>query len=70
MIGGCIFELADEWWKASGAGTSSSQHDVGGFVNTGVYLDGTANEEWWGIVTVDRKTRKVYDALRTLYMGP
>jgi hypothetical protein len=53
-----------------GAGTNPSTHDVGGFANSGVYPDGTANEEWWGIVTVDRKTRKAYDALRALYMAP
>jgi exo-beta-1,3-glucanase (GH17 family) len=70
VLGGCIFELADEWFKAAGAGTNPSVHDVGGFANSGVYPDGTSNEEWWGIVTVDRKTRKAYDALRTLYMAP
>jgi hypothetical protein len=70
VLGGCIFELADEWGKASGAGTNPSTHDVGGFANSGVYPDGTANEEWWGILTVDRKTRKAYDALRVLYMAP
>jgi hypothetical protein len=70
VLGGCIFELADEWWKASGAGTNPSQHDVGGFPNTGIYPDGLANEEWWGLVTVDRKTRKAYDALKALYAAP
>jgi hypothetical protein len=70
VLGGCIFELADEWSKASGAGTSPTTHDVGGFANTGVYPDGIANEEWWGLVTVDRKTRKAYDALGALYAAP
>jgi hypothetical protein len=70
VLGGCIFELADEWWKASGAGTSPSTHDVGGFANSGVYPDGIANEEWWGLVTVDRKPRKAYDALGALYAAP
>jgi hypothetical protein len=70
VLGGCIFELADEWWKATGAGTNPSTHDVGGFANTGVYPDGLANEEWWGLVTVDRKPRKAYDALKALYEAP
>jgi exo-beta-1,3-glucanase (GH17 family) len=70
VVGGCIFELADEWFKAMGAGTSPTQHDAGGFANTGVYADGVANEEWWGLVTIDRKPRKAFDALKTLYMVP
>lgn len=46
--GGCVFEYADEWWKASG---SASAHDAGGFAN-GNFPDGTMNEEWWGIYAV------------------
>jgi hypothetical protein len=70
VVGGCVFELADEWWKASGAGATPSTHDVGGFPNSGVYPDGVANEEWWGLVTVDRQPRKAYAALKALYAGP
>jgi hypothetical protein len=70
VVGGCIFELADEWWKAGEPGTSPSSHDVGGFANSGVYPDGVANEEWWGVVTVDRQPRKAYDALKALYAAP
>jgi len=70
VLGGCIFELADEWGKTSGAGTSPSTHDVGGLANSGVYPDGITNEEWWGLVTVDRKPRKAYDALGALYAAP
>ncbi len=65
VLGGCIFELADEWWKAKG--TSPSSHDAGGFSNSGVYPDGIANEEWWGLVSVERQPRKAYDTLKSLY---
>jgi hypothetical protein len=70
VIGGCVFELADEWWKANEPGSTPSTHDVGGFANSGVYPDGVANEEWWGLVTVDRRPRKAFDALKALYSAP
>lgn len=42
--GGCVFEYADEWWKAG----TPFIHDFGPpFINGG-FADGEANEEWWG----------------------
>ncbi len=66
VLGGCPFELTDEWWKGGDANT----HGTGGFANGGVYPDGYANEGWWGLATVQRQTRKAYDALKTLYAAP
>jgi hypothetical protein len=45
VSGGCVFEYADEWWKAPG---SPSTHDA----PTGwpaPFVDGEGNEEWWGV---------------------
>ncbi len=62
-VGGCPFEWNDEWWK-SGA---PSVHDTAGFANEGVFPDGFANEEWWGIVTAQRAPRTAYTTLQMLY---
>jgi hypothetical protein len=62
-LGGTIFEWNDEWWKR---GNRTSQ-DPGGFANPGVAADGFANEEWWGLVDIDRRPRPAYQVIKELY---
>ncbi len=54
--------MSDEWWKSGNA----NSHDNGG-MNGAVYPDNFANEEWWGLTTVQRQPRQAYTALATIY---
>lgn len=61
-IGGTLMEWSDEWWKAGDAWS----HDFGGFSGADP-RDGFMNEEWWGVVDVNRNPRVVYNTLKNLW---
>lgn len=62
VIGGTIYSLSDEWWKAG----NPNSHDNGG-MNGAVFPDNFANEEWWGLTTIARQPRQAYTALAAIY---
>ncbi len=53
-----IFAFNDELWKAG----NNDQYDPGGWApnSTGVPYDGAPNEEYWGIVDIDRNRKKAF----------
>lgn len=60
-----LFAFNDEWWKAG----SNNTQDPGGWApeSGGVPYDGAANEEYWGIVTIDREKKMVFDVVKEHY---
>ena len=60
-----LFSFSDEWWKAG----NPQQQDTGGTApnSTGVPYDGSPNEEYWGIVDIDRNKKESFYALKEQY---
>ncbi len=63
--GVAIFAFTDEWWKA---GNNLAQ-DTGGFApnSAAVPYDGVANEEYWGIVDINRNKKLVFEVIQKQY---
>jgi hypothetical protein len=65
-VGGALFEWCDEWWKDSQG--RNDVHDVGGIApGGGPHPDATFNEEWWGLVDIDRRPRQALAAVKRGY---
>ncbi|HMB01898.1 MAG TPA: glycoside hydrolase family 2 TIM barrel-domain containing protein [Spirochaetota bacterium] len=62
--GGTIFSWSDGWHKA---GNPWSHDSDGNAPGGGPYPDFTFNEEYWGIVTIERTLRPAYYALKSLF---
>lgn len=62
-----LFSFSDEWWKAG----NPQQQDPGGSApnSTGVPYDGSPNEEYWGIVDIDRNKKESFHALKKQYQN-
>jgi exo-beta-1,3-glucanase (GH17 family) len=63
--GVAIFSFSDEWWKAS----KNETQEPGGWApnSGGVPYDGAANEEYWGIVKLDRTKKLAFDVVKEKY---
>ncbi|MDO8488533.1 MAG: putative Ig domain-containing protein [Candidatus Omnitrophota bacterium] len=73
-LGGSVFEWNDEWWKVKAInGGSPSVHDNGGYYtdwNPIAHPDSFANEEWFGIVDINRKVRQSYNTFKEDFNNP
>lgn len=60
-----MFSFTDGWWKA---GNNDSQ-DIGGYApnSSGVPYDGSPNEEYWGIVDIDRNKKLTFEIIKQNY---
>jgi len=61
-LGAFVFEFSDEWWKVAG---TVNAHNSGGYA--GAHPDDYANEEYFGIVDIDRNPRPLYAALTAAF---
>ncbi|MBG0860861.1 MAG: T9SS type A sorting domain-containing protein [Bacteroidales bacterium] len=59
-----FFSFVDEWWKSGNVGI----HDASGF-SMSVPYDNFANEEWWGIVDINRNVTLAYNTLKVAFSG-
>ncbi|HLP40691.1 MAG TPA: glycoside hydrolase family 2 TIM barrel-domain containing protein [Fibrobacteria bacterium] len=69
-VGGALFAWSDEWWKIWPYNT----HEIGGYDPDApgpdilpLYPDGFFNEEYFGIVDVDRNPKAAYYVLKDVY---
>lgn len=60
-----LFAFVDELWKAGNPG----EIDPGGWApnSSGVPYDGAPNEEYWGIVNIDRTKKMAFDVVKMKY---
>jgi len=60
-----LFSFTDGWWKAG----NNDVQDVGGWApeGSGVPYDRVPNEEYWGIVDIDRNKKQTFDVVKHIY---
>jgi hypothetical protein len=65
-MGVTLFAFVDEFWKAG----NNNQLDPGGWApnSSGVPYDGSPNEEYWGIVDINRNKKKAFEVVKEKYL--
>ena len=65
--GVAVFSFTDGWWKAG----NNDIQDIGGIApnSAGVPYDGDPNEEYWGIVDIDRNKKEAFNVLKEKYLS-
>lgn len=60
-----LFSFTDGWWKSG----DNARQDIGGWApnSTGVPYDGTPNEEYWGIVDIERNKKATFHVVKEKY---
>ncbi|WP_372754121.1 hypothetical protein [Mariniflexile sp.] len=60
-----LFAFEDGWWKAG----NPDKQDPGGWApnSSGVPYDGSPNEEYWGIVDIDRNKKQTFQIVKDFY---
>jgi len=60
-----LFSFTDGWWKAG----NNEVQDIGGWApnSSGVPYDGSPNEEFWGIVDIDRNKKETFEIVKAKY---
>lgn len=66
--GVAVFSFTDGWWKAGNPG----RQDPGGSApnSGGVPYDGATNEEYYGIVDIDRNRKKAFRVVQDAFTAP
>lgn len=61
-----LFSFTDGWWKAG----NPEKQDIGGWApnSSGVPYDGSPNEEYWGIVNIDRTKKEVFSTIQDRFL--
>ncbi|MDE5422703.1 hypothetical protein L3073_10840 [Ancylomarina sp. DW003] len=62
-----LFAFVDELWKAG----NNNSLDTGGWApnSSGVPYDGAPNEEYWGIVDIERNKKEAFHIVKTKYIN-
>ncbi len=60
-----LFSFTDGWWKAG----NPNEQNPGGWApnSSGVPYDGTPNEEYWGIVDIERNKKMAFEVVKHKY---